>query len=164
MKKLILFLLLLLIVGYLIWRWYNSGSDSAEAQAQLAYDRVWIDHLPTKEIDTVNVFAAITEQPIGVFDASSMWKGSFELFKYSGAKGDKVKLHFPQNGDQENVTLSAKSCREKSFDFCLEVGGTSRGVKRYYSQKGWEIGSASDGEAVRARVEALVHALPIAAE
>ena len=160
MKKVILFLLLLLIVGYLVWRWYNSGNQ-ADAQAQLAYDRVWIDRLPQKEVDTVNVFAVITEQPIGVFDASSMWKGNFELFKYSGAKGDKAQFNYPQNGDQEKVTLAAKSCREKSFDFCLEIAGSSRGVKRYYSQKGWEIGAANDGEAVRARVEALVHALPI---
>jgi hypothetical protein len=160
MKKLILFLLLVLIVGYFIWRWYNSGADESQAQAQLAYDRVWIDHLPKKETDTVNVFAAITEQPIGVFDASSMWKGAFELFKYEGASGEKVRLVFPQSGDKDSVTLKATSCREKSFDYCLELSGTSRGVKRYYSQKGWEIGAVTDGEAVRTRVEALVHALP----
>ena len=33
---------------------------------QLVQDRLWIDHLPRGERDTVNVFAAITAQPIGM--------------------------------------------------------------------------------------------------
>ena len=30
------------------------------------------------------------------------------------------------------------------MDFCLELEGSSRGVKKYYSREGWEIGTVRD--------------------
>jgi hypothetical protein len=34
------------------------------------------------------------------------------------------------------------------MDYCLEIEGASRGVKRYYSREGWEVGSVRDIDAV----------------
>ena len=45
-------------------------------------DRVWIDHMPRGERDTINVFAVLTRQPVGVFQAASAWKGAYEAFRY----------------------------------------------------------------------------------
>jgi hypothetical protein len=38
------------------------------------------------------------------------------------------------------------------MDYCLELEGSSHGVKRYYSREGWEIGSMRDLDAMRAKL------------
>src|SRR5947207_545743 len=46
MKKLI-WILLILIAGYLLWRWWSTGSaETADRGERLFYDRVWLDKLP----------------------------------------------------------------------------------------------------------------------
>jgi hypothetical protein len=38
------------------------------------------------------------------------------------------------------------------MDFCLELDGASRGVKRYYSREGWEIRGPRDLDAIEREV------------
>jgi hypothetical protein len=141
MKKMLVFILLLLIVGYFLWRWWHSN---AEGRGQdLFYDRVWLDHVPQSDTDTVQVFAAITEEPVGIFNRTSAWKGDWELFRYEPRGDGSVLVLFPQSREKATVTYRAWNCREKKFDYCLEIAGAGRGVQRYYSQRGWEIGAAS---------------------
>jgi hypothetical protein len=45
------------------------------------------------------------------------------------------------------------------MDYCLELSGASRGVKRYYSRKGFEIGASASVEDARALVDALVESI-----
>lgn len=143
MKKLI-WILILVIAGYLLWRWWNSDrAGTADRGQKLVYDRLWVDHLPKDDRDTINVFAAITDDPIGIFQSTSMWKGAFEVFRYENAGDGKIVLQYPQTRDKERAAYRARSCSEKGFDFCMELDGASRGVKRYFSQKGWELRSAS---------------------
>jgi hypothetical protein len=142
MKKPLLTLALLGTLSYGAYRMFGSESKPAPvAQAaeteQLTLDRIWIDHIPRNERDTIQVFAAITEEPFGVFQAASQWKGAYEMFRYE-AHGDELRVLYPQNNDRETVKHSARRCNEGSFDFCLELKG-GRGVKKYYSRKGWEI-------------------------
>jgi len=155
MKKLALLLLVLLGV-YFLWRWWT-GRDAATADRgrQLVYDRVWIDHLPTSETDSFQLFAAVTEQPMGVFQATSMWKGSFEMFRYEDKGDGKAVITYPQSKDKERVSYRAYKCKEGKFQFCLELDGASRGTRRYYSQDGWEIGSQTSLPTLGARIEAL---------
>ncbi len=163
MKK-ILFILLLLVAAYFVWRWWNSDSRSADAGRgkEILFDRMWIDHLPTKETDTCQIFAAVTEQPFGVFQSSSAWKGAWELFTYDDKGDGKVVFKYPQTSESERASYRASRCDEKGFEFCLEIAGASRGVKRYYSRKGWEIGGTPDAmAALHAReVELLHHPVP----
>ncbi len=143
MKKLI-WILILVIAGYLLWRWWNSDhAGTADRGQQLVFDRLWVDHLPKDDRDTINVFAAITDDPIGIFQSTSMWRGAFEVFRYESAGDGKIVLSYPQTRDKERAAYRAKACNEKGFDFCMELDGASRGVKRYFSQKGWELRSSS---------------------
>ncbi len=149
MKKL-LFLLLLLLAAYLLWRyWWRDDAGTARGQ-ELFYDRIWVDHLPKSDTDTFNLFAAVTEQPVGIFQQTSQWRGAFELFRYQGRSDGQVELVYPQTGSREKVRYRAWKCKEQSFDFCLQVDGASRGIKKYYSLEGMEIGSRSLPEAQRA--------------
>lgn len=159
MKK-IVWIVILIVVAYLAWRWWhggNGGASAADRGQQIFYDRLWVDHMPSSETDTFDLFAAVTEQPIGVFDRRSVWKGEWELFRYEGRGDGQVELLYPQTKSKARLSYRAWKCTEKKdFDFCLEVSG-GKGAKKYYSQRGWEIGSVDAARALETR---LVTALP----
>jgi hypothetical protein len=135
-----------------VWSYRHTGEPSATANRLFA-DRIWIDHVPKNDKDTINVFAAISEHSAGVFQAASQWKGSYEVFRYE-ASGGELRLVYPQTGDREAVRVKARRCSEQRMDFCLEIEGATRGVQKYYTREGWEI-RRGDLDAVKQRVEAL---------
>jgi len=50
------------------------------------------------------------------------------------------------------MSYRAWKCNEKKdFDFCLEVSG-GKGPKKYYSQRGWEIGTVDGARALETRL------------
>lgn len=155
MKK-ILFILILALAAYLLWRWWNSGQAAvADRGEKTFYNRLWVDHLPRSDTDTIQIFAAITDEPIGIFQQTSTWKGSFELFRYEPAGDGKAVFFYPQSKDKERVGYRAVTCSEKGFDFCMELQGASRGTRRYFSQRGWEVGHTQ----LPAAADSLAHRL-----
>lgn len=160
MKK-ILFIILLVLGAYLLWRWWSGNAETASRGQELVYDRLWVDHLPKTETDEIKIFAAITDEPIGIFQATSVWRGAFELFRYENQGDGKIVLMYPQTKEKERAAYRATKCSEAGFDFCMELSGASRGGKRYYSQKGWELGAHS-ARALESRVTDLVRGLPAA--
>jgi hypothetical protein len=149
MKKLLV-LLMVSAVGVVAWKW-RGGADAEPTNAKLVVDRLWIDHVPTSDRDTFQLFAALTEDPVGVFQQSSVWQGSYELFRYE-SQGEEYRMVFPQNGDKDTVRAKARACKEAGMDYCLELSGTSRGAKRYFSRKGWELRSVADEQALAAEL------------
>jgi hypothetical protein len=145
MKRLFV-LAMVAVVGVATWRWHGAAREVASGDAQLVQDRLWIDHMPRSERDTFQLFLALTEQPIGVYQQASAWKGSYELFRYE-LHGGELRVMFPQDGTRETVQVNARKCHEEGMDFCLELDGGSRGAKRYYSRKGWEIKSLAAEQA-----------------
>ena len=156
MKKLLLATALLGTVGYGGWRLTHGGgsSETSVDDSKLALDRIWIDHIPRSEKDMIQIFAAVTEEEFGVFQQTSAWKGSFELFRFA-FKGDQIHATFPQDNEKEKITVKATRCNEGQMDYCLEISGTSRGVKKYYSRKGWEIDGAHSVKELEQRTDAL---------
>jgi len=143
MKKLLL-VAAIAGVGFAGWRFLRSSKvDVLDDETHLALDRVWIDHMPKNDRDTIQVFALLSEQPVGFFQATSAWEGSFEAFRYE-LRGNELRAVFPQNGSKEKLSIKARECNDQGMDFCLEIRGSSHGVKRYYSHEGWEIGSLGD--------------------
>ena len=143
MKKL-LFVLLLILAAYLLWKyWWRGDAEVARGQ-ELFYDRIWVDHLPKGDTDTIQVMAAVTEQPIGIFQETSRWKGNFELFQYRARGDGQMEIGYPQTRSSEKVRYRAWRCKENQFDFCLQIDGASRGIKKYYSLEGMEIGRAAE--------------------
>lgn len=158
MKK-VLLATALLAVGYGGWRLTHRGggdevSETSVDDSKLALDRIWIDHLPRSEKDMIQIFAAVSEEEFGVFQHTSAWKGAFELFRFS-FKGDQIHATFPQDNSKEKITVKATRCSEGQMDYCLEVSGASRGVKKYYSRKGWEIDAAHSVKELEAKTDAL---------
>jgi hypothetical protein len=101
--------------------------------------RVWIDHLPERDTEHFEIFIAIDEGSLGVFEKASAYQGSFEVFKYEPRGDGKLQLLFPQTKKKVDITYDAKACSEKGFDYCLTLGGAPRGAPKYFSKKGWEL-------------------------
>jgi hypothetical protein len=129
-------------------------SEPAAEPSRLVANRIWLDHIPRNDKDTVQAFFANSKDALGLFAASSQWRGRYELFRYE-ASGGELRVVYPQTGERESVRVKARRCTEQGMDFCLEIEGASRGVKKYYSREGWEVDAARDAGAISARVEAL---------
>jgi hypothetical protein len=160
MKKVLLATALLATVGYGGWKVTHRG-DSAQTtvdDSKLALDRIWIDHMPKSERDMIQVFAALSQDEFGVFQQTSAWKGNFELFRFELKNGD-IHAIFPQDNEKEKITVKARPCSEGQMDYCMEVTGTKRGVKKYYSRKGWEIEGVHSAQDLEHRAEALAEQL-----
>src|SRR5688500_11775322 len=85
-------LLILLVVA--VW-WWRRGSDDGAARddaaarvadggedAHLLLDRVWIDSKPEKYTDYAHVMYVLGPAPIGIFQKSSAYRSTAELYEY----------------------------------------------------------------------------------
>lgn len=153
MKKPLLLVIVVSVVVASVWSWNHTAAPGETGNKNLA-DRIWIDHVPRSDKDTINAFVAVSEHAVGAFQATSQWRGSFEAFRYE-VSDTELRLLYPQTGDREAVHAKARRCTEEQMDFCLEIEGASRGVKKYYSREGWEIRGAHDLDAVTHQIEAL---------
>ena len=116
MKKALLAMVAIAGAGYGVYRWQaGEPTPTAKHQENLLTDRLWVDHIPRNDRDVFQIFAAITEEPIGIFQATSVWKGEFEMFKYE-AHGDELRLVFPQSGERNKVKAKATECNRNGMD------------------------------------------------
>ncbi len=150
MKKALLAVVAIAGAGYGVTQW-RSDAPAPKATGVAVTDRLWIDHIPRNDKDMIQVFVAITEEPVGVFQSASQWKGEYELFRYE-RHGNEMRMLFPQTGTKDRVQATATECDRNGMDYCLELKGASHGVKRYYSREGWEIGSLRDIDALKAKL------------
>ncbi len=127
--------------GYGVWHW-----QAEPATRDVVRDRLWVDHVPRSERESFKVFVVMKDRPFGAFHDGSLWKGSYERFRYE-MQGSQIRMLFPQNGDRENVRLNVSRCDQDGMDYCLQLDGSSRGVKRYYSREDWVIRSLDDADA-----------------
>lgn len=143
MNKLALVAIASLAAGSL-WALHHHRATSRDdaAAAHLVEDRVWLDHLPRNDKDTVQLFALLSDQSFGIFQATSAWRGQHEIFRFELDRAE-LRLVYPQTGDRERATVKARQCDDNGMDYCLEITGASHGVKKYYSRKGWEIDAGS---------------------
>ena len=152
MKKPLMLVIAVTVVVGSVWGWRHTGEPAAATKNRLLADRIWIDHVPHNDKDTIQVFAMVSEQSAGVFQATSQWRGAYEVFRYE-AEGADVRVVYPQTGEHETVHAKAKRCTEGRMDFCLELDGASRGAKRYYSREGWEIDGSHGLDAIERQVD-----------
>jgi hypothetical protein len=125
---------------------------AAALDPSTALDRVWIDGMPNTPRDTENLFVAVSNESMGVFQSGSQLKGHYELFTHE-ARGDELRVLYPQTGERETVRVRAWRCNERGMDYCLELSGATRGVKRYRSKAGMEIGETTSAEQLLERIE-----------
>ncbi len=158
-NKLVLGMIVAAVVAYVAVHRSGSHDDSGDGDTlakNVVLDRIWIDHIPRNDRDTFQIFVAITEQPFGIFQATSQWKGQFEMFRYE-AHGSELRVVYGQTGEREKITAKATRCNERGMDYCLALAGASRGVKNYYSMEDWVIDGRDNLDHLRERVATLIH-------
>ena len=138
MKKLAL-VMVLCLVGGLGWRQLRRSAHDAP-DPKLLFDRFWIDHEPRQPEDKFLVLLVESEHPFGRFVKRTLWTGNWEAFHYHVVPREDgvLDLLFGATNERQRIRYSARRCNENKFDFCLEVSGSSRGVRRYYSKKEWQ--------------------------
>lgn len=131
-------LLIVLALLYLGWRWMTGPAEDAEvsrgADPSLLLDRVWIDSIPEARTDYVQVFVALGNSPVGVFQRSSDYRVEAEIYTYN-RKENRMKVFFPQTKKKKSFTYKIHPCDEQPpFDLCLDLSKNPwGGPKRYYS-------------------------------
>jgi hypothetical protein len=159
MRKLV-WIIVLVVVAYFAWRWWRGrgGEEVALDRGEsIIFNRVWVDHLPKQETESIQIFAMVKDESLGIFDNRSMWRGAWELFRYEPRGDGQLELLFPQSRAKQRVSYRAWKCNEKKdFDFCLELNA-KKGVTKYYSQRGWEIGALDGARSVGQRLLGATH-------
>ena len=149
MKKLVLVAVLAAAAyGGMTWKQRHDAYDGRGRS--LAVNRFWVDHAPVSERDPFNVFVVHTPEGIGAFAEETRWKGQIERFRFD-LDGDTIHAAFPWTDTREDIKVDARPCHEQGMDYCLEMIGSSHGVKRYYSLIGWERKSGEEIDAFKAR-------------
>jgi hypothetical protein len=133
-------------------------SDPEASDAKLLVNRIWVDKLPKKETDYFELLVLVDDEPVGLFRRASQYEGNYALFRYEVRGDDKLQLLFPQDKSKHEAKYKARACDEKDFDYCLDIDGAPRGVKRYLSRKEWELGA--DAERLEERLERWRKTLP----
>jgi hypothetical protein len=158
MRKVLLIAGVVIVAAWAIARSTGGGSNTLDgSDPSLVLNRIWIDQIATQPRDTANAFATITRERVGAFWSGSQYKGGYELFNFTSVGGELL-IVYPQTEQKETVKARAWRCREQNMDYCLELTGASRGVKRYHSLDGWEIGDATTPAQLLERTASIVRA------
>lgn len=136
------------VVGVGGWRWHHANVRPA---AGLAYNRMWVDHMPQNESDAFDALVLDWPEGLGASGKESRWHGEVERF-YFDAEGNTVRAVFPWSSDREQVTIHAASCNEHGMDYCLDVTDSKHLVTRYYSRAHWGRKTVGDVAAFSAEL------------
>jgi hypothetical protein len=118
---------------------YGWRAHEQAASAKIFFHRFWIDHMPREPKEKFNVFFINGEAPFGHFGVRDAWEAQLEFFHYHlvpRADGE-IDFLFGKTNEIQRVKYRAHACDAPGFDYCLDLDGASRGVKRYYSKKQW---------------------------
>jgi hypothetical protein len=112
----------------------------------LFFDRLWVDHAPRTVEDRLQVLLVMARaapglggKKLGSFVAGTLWQGAWVNFVHEADGSGRLKLRFPSSGKDEKVRFRARRCEEPGFDLCLELHGSSHGVRRYFSRHNWKV-------------------------
>jgi hypothetical protein len=137
MKKLLL-MLLIGAAGYGAWRMSPSRSSVK------LYDQFWIDREPRSEADKFRAFFAIGKG-FGHVAQRTAWTGAWEGFRHQ-ARGGQLEMVFPHDGTRATVTYRAYKCDVPRFDYCLDVSGSDKLARKYFSRRDWHVHDDADAE------------------
>ena len=129
----------------------SKTSVPTDEARQLLIDRNWLDRMPETERDRLHVYRFVPNMGGGVFQDRTLYKGTFELFKFS-ATGDEIKFDLPETKTKVTSAYSIdKVSGPEPFDLRLTIYESPRGPKVYYG-----VRSETDrtGEALEQRLAA----------
>ena len=119
---------------------------------KLLVDRNWIDRMPESKDDRLHVYRFVPSMGGGVFQDRTLFKGTFELFKFEVGQG-KIRFDLPETDDKVTSEFSIEAVDgPKPFDLKLTISDDPRGPHVYY---GIRAEQDLDGHALDQRLHAL---------
>ncbi len=114
----------------------SSQKQAAELDAthakKLLVDRNWIDRMPETKDDRLHVYRFVPSMGGGVFQDRTLFKGTFELFKFEVGQGE-IRFDLPETGDKVTSKFSIEPVDgPKPFDLKLSISDDPRGPHIYY--------------------------------
>jgi hypothetical protein len=128
----------------------TSAVDDGEAR-RLLLDRNWIDRMPQSERDRLHVYRFVPSMGGGVFQDRTLYKGTFELFRFS-TSADEIRFDLPETHQDivSKFRIEAVDGPEP-FDLKLTIEADPRGPQVYY-------GIRSETDRDGSRLEQRLHA------
>jgi len=119
-------------LGLRHWAHDDGNEVDAAANPRLLISRIWLDRMPEKPRDEVDLWIFFGSG-FGVYEHGSNYKASMEFFEFE-RQSDKVNIHFFQDQKRVSTRFEIKKCDDDpSFDLCLDLASSPRGPSRYYS-------------------------------
>lgn len=104
---------------------------AAEA-ADLLVDRNWLDTWPKDKDDHLRVYRFVPSMGGGVFQDRTVFKGTFELFKFK-THGHGLELRFPHDGSRARARYQIERVDgPRPFDLKLTITPDPRGPGTYW--------------------------------
>jgi hypothetical protein len=130
----------------------TSSSHLAAAEARsLLLDRNWIDRMPATSRDRLTVFRFVPSMGGGVFQDRTLFKGSFELFRFE-ATGEEIRFMMPETGERVRSRYTIDVVDGPApFDLRLSIPDSPRGPKVYF---GIRAETDRDGQKLEAALQA----------
>ena len=108
--------------------------DDGDAR-KLLLDRNWIDRMPRTERDKLHVYRFVPAMGGGVFQDRTLYKGTFELFKFS-TKGDELRFDLPETRQKIVSKFRIDEVDgPEPFDLKLTIAADPRGPQIYYGMR-----------------------------
>jgi hypothetical protein len=125
---------LVLVIALVACSHKSNTIDSDEAK-RLLIDRNWIDRMPETDRDKLHVYRFVPNMGGGVFQDRTLYKGTFELFKFS-IDGDHILFDLPETGEHVRSQFHIEAVDGPApFDLKLTVWSDPRGPTVYYGMR-----------------------------
>jgi hypothetical protein len=122
--------------------------DDAEAR-KLLLDRNWIDRMPQTERDKLHVYRFVPTMGGGVYQDRTLYKGTFELFRFTTAR-DEIRFDLPETHQDVTSKFRIETVDGPDpFDLKLTIDADPRGPQVYY---GIRAETDRDGRALEQRL------------
>ncbi|HET9993199.1 MAG TPA: hypothetical protein VFQ65_31905 [Kofleriaceae bacterium] len=106
-----------------------------DTQKKLLIDRNWIDVMPKTESDKLHVFRFVPTMGGGVYQDRTIFKGTFELFKFT-VDGDQIEFDLLQTHDKVRSQFEITPVDgPRPFDLKLTIPNDPRGPRVYYGSR-----------------------------
>jgi hypothetical protein len=126
---------------------------SASDASGVLINRNWLDRMPERTTDRLHVYRFVPDMGGGVYQDRTLFKGTFELFRFKVERGDHIVFDLPET--HERVTSQFQIERvagPKPFDLKLTIFSDPRGPHVYY---GMRAETDRDGHLLDDRLAAL---------
>ena len=129
----------------------HKSNDVPDAKARkLLLDRNWIDRMPENHTDRLHVYRFVPSMGGGVFQDRTLFKGTFELFKFE-TNADEIRFNLPETREKVVSKFRIETVDgPKPFDLKLTIPADPRGPQVYY-------GIRSETDRDGADLERLLH-------